>query len=117
MNNPLARMESYRDAIVAAGVRCVLDARDINPPSVLLRPPTLHYRFGRGCVGAEWRAWLYLPDAGQIDALRLAFPILETTVTALGGIGVAVTDAEPGDYQLPDGGTVPGFTISWTTSQ
>lgn len=109
----LARMEAYRDAITSKGVRCVLDGRDVNPPAVLIRPPTLTYRFGRGCVGATWAAWLYLPDAGQIDALRVGFPILEAVSDALASVYVGVTDAAPADFQTPDGATVPGFIVTW----
>jgi len=116
MADPLADMKRYRDAITAAGVRCVLDARDVNPPSVLIRPPTLSYRFGRGCVGSEWAAWLMLPDAGQLDALRVGFPILDTITDALAGAGVAVVDATPSDFQSADGGTVPGFILTWKNS-
>jgi hypothetical protein len=108
-------MERFRDAISAAGVRSVLDARDVNPPAVLIRPPTVAYRFGRGCIGATWAAWLFLPDAGQIDALRVGFPILETVYGALATVGVALLNAEPGDFTLPDGGTVPGFILTWNT--
>jgi hypothetical protein len=113
----IADMERYRDVITAADVRCVLDARDVNPPAVLIRPPSVSYRFGRGCVGASWTAWLYLPDAGQIDALRVGFPIVDAVHTALAHAGVAILSAEPGDFALPDGGTVPGFVITWNTSQ
>lgn len=113
----LGRMEAYRDAIVAAGVRCALDARDVNPPAVLIRPPTLAYRFGRGCVGASWTAWLYLPDAGQIDALRVGFPILETVSDALASVAVGMTEAAPADFQTADGATVPGFVLTWQSSK
>lgn len=112
----VGRMETYRDALTAANVRCVLDARDVNPPAVLIRPPTLAYRFGRGCVGATWAAWLFLPDAGQIDALRVGVPILDAATEALAGVGAVVTQAAPADFQTADGATVPGFILSWESS-
>ena len=115
MTDIIADAERYRDAIVNAGVRCVLDARSVNPPAVLIRPATLNYRFGRGCVGASWVAWLYLPDAGQFDALRVGLPILETVQSALASAGVAVLSATPADFQPPDGGLLPGFIINWNT--
>jgi len=106
-------MLAYRDALAAAGVRCALDARDVNPPAVLIRPPSVAYRFGRGCVAAQYTAWVYLPDAGQIDALRVGFPLLETIHATLADLGVAIVQAEPADFQTADGATVPGFTITW----
>ena len=117
MSDPLALMLRYQEALTAAGVRCALDARDVNPPSVLIRPPTLSYRYGRGCVGASWAAWVFLPDAGQLDALRVGFPLLDTIHAALADIGVAILQAEPADFQTPDGATVPGFALNWNSSQ
>lgn len=115
--DPLSRMKEFQDAISRAGVRCALDPRDINPPAVLIRPPSLDYRFGRGVIAGTWVAWLYLPDAGVLDALRNGFAILEDVYTALASVGVAVMNAVPGDFQTADGGIMPGFTINWTTSR
>lgn len=111
----LAQMERYQGAVNAAGVRCVLDARDVNPPALLIRPPTMNYRFGRGCISAEWSAWLFLPDAGQLDALKLGLPILETVHSALASVGVAVVSAIPADFQPPNGSISPGFTLAWNS--
>lgn len=112
----LAQMEAFRAAVESTGTRCVLDARDINPPALLIRPATLNYRFGRGCYRATWAAWLYLPDPGQLDALRIGLPILDTVNGALASVGVAVTSATPADFQYPDGGTLPGFILTWETT-
>lgn len=117
MTDILAQMEAYQSALTDANVRCALDARDVNPPAVLIRPPTMSYRFGRGCVSAEWAAWLFLPDSGQINSLRTGLPILETVHAALAGAGVAVLTASPADFQTADGGLVPGFIINWNTSR
>jgi len=116
-NDPLHAMKAYQDAISRAGVRCALDPRDMNPPSVLIRPPVLNYTFGRGRVGAEWTAWLYLPDAGVLEALKSGFDLLDKTRAALADVGVAVLRAAPADFQTPDGGIMPGFTLNWNTSQ
>lgn len=116
-NSILDQMERFRDAITESGTRCVLDGRDVNPPAVLIRPATINYRFGRGVVRASWAAWLYLPDAGQLDALRIGLPILDTVQTALASVGVAVLTAAPADFTTPDGATVPGFIVQWETTQ
>jgi len=110
----LALLQQAVDRLTAAGVRATLDPRDLNPPAVLIRPPTLHYRFGRGCVGLDWSARLYLPDPGTADALRLGLDQLEQAQAALGG---AVTTATPGDFTLMDGATVPGYTLTWSTHE
>lgn len=108
----LAQMEAYQAALVAAGVRTVMDGRDVNPPCVQLRPPGMTWRFGRGCIEASWEARLYLPDAGQLPALKTALPLLQQVQDALEGL---VVQATPADYQLADGATVPGYSLTWTT--
>jgi hypothetical protein len=108
----LAQMATYVAQLQAGGVRATLDPRDINPPAVLIRPPVLHYRFGRGCVAVDWTARLYLPDPGTLDALRIALPELDKIQAAL---GYAIAQAVPGDFTLLDGATVPGYTLTWTT--
>lgn len=107
-----AQMAAYVAQLEAAGVRATMDPRNLNPPAVLIRPPTLHYRFGRGCVGADWTARLYLPDAGTADALRLAMEQLELIQDALGYVAAS---AVPGDFTLLDGATVPGYALTWST--
>ncbi len=113
MTAPLDLLTGYLAALTAAGIRSTLDARDVNPPAVLLRPPTLHYRFGRGCVACDFTARLLLPDAGQKQALETALPLLQAIQDALPG--VPLLDAVPGDFGLADGSTVPGYTLTWTT--
>lgn len=117
MTDPIAQMESYRDALEAVGVRCALDPRDVNPPAVLIRPPVLNYRFGRGVIGSAWTAWLFIPDAGTLDALRIAFPILDKVQGAMATVGVAILTATPAEFQPADGGLVPGFVLNWNTTQ
>lgn len=108
----LAQAAAYIAQLEAAGVRATLDPRDLNPPAVLIRPPTLHFRFGRGCVGADWTARLYLPDPGTADALRLAMEQLALIQDALGIAGITAT---PADFTLLDGATVPGYSLTWST--
>lgn len=108
----LALMDSYVAQLTAGGVRATTDPRDLNPPAVLIRPPALHYRFGRGCIAADWTARLYLPDPGTREALELALTQLDAIQQAL---GFAVVTATPADFSLLDGATVPGYTLTWQT--
>lgn len=108
-----AQLAGYLAALQAAGIRAVDDPRDINPPALLVRAPTLHYRFGRGCVGADWTARLVLINSGYRQALETALPLLEAIQDALGGVVVTAT---PADWELPDGGgPTPGYQLQWTT--
>lgn len=110
---PTAQMDAYLAALQAAGVRATADARNINPPAVLLRAPVLHFRFGRGCQQADWTARLILPNSGTREALQLALPLIETIQTALQG---AIVTATPADWELPDGGgPTPGYQLTWSS--
>lgn len=111
--DPLARLDAYLEALRTAGIRAVVDGRDVNPPAVQLRAPTLRYRFGRGCTEADWTARLILPNTGQREALAAALPLLAAIQEALSG---AVVEATPADWDLPDGGgPAPGYELTWTT--
>lgn len=112
MNSPLEQVQEYRAALIAAGIRAVVDGRDVNPPAVQIRPPVLHYRFGRGCYAADWEAYVYLPDTGTEQVLKAALPLLDQVQTALKGV---VTTATPTDFALADGGTAAGYTLTWST--
>lgn len=109
---PLERLLDYREKLLAAGIRASIDGRDVNPPAVLIRPPTMFYRFGRGCYACDWEARVFLPDSGTEQALKAALPLLEQVQSALGGVVVTAT---PADFQLADGGTAPGYALTWTT--
>lgn len=111
--SPLDQLEAYLSQLRAAGIRATDDPRDINPPAVLLRPPVLQFRFGRGCIGAEWTARLVLINAGTRQALQEALPLIEQIQDALQG---AVITATPAEWDLPDGGgPTPGYQLTWAT--
>lgn len=111
--SPLQQLEQYLAALTAAGIRATDDPRDINPPALLLRPPVLSFRFGRGCVAADWTARLVLVNAGTRQALQEALPLIQQIQDALQG---AVVTATPADWELPDGGgPTPGYQLTWST--
>lgn len=110
MVNVKAAMQAVVDDLTAGGVRAVLDARDAHPPCVLVRPPTVHYRFNKGW-DADFEAWAMVLGGGQSDALSAVGELLEQAQAALGGRGVT---ASPDDAALADGGTAPMYRITWT---
>jgi hypothetical protein len=99
------------DQLTAAGVRAAIDARDLNPPCVQVRRPTLHYQFGRSIATADWELWLLVPDSGTSQALKAASELLTAVQTAIGFAGV---EATPDDAALPDGSTVPMYRLTWS---
>lgn len=97
--------------LTAADIRASVEAADLNPPCVQLRPPSLTYRFGKGWE-ASWEAWLLVPDSGQAQALRSLGELLSAVQEALGYRG---TTARPDSTLLPDGSNVPTYVLSFTT--
>lgn len=99
------------DRLKAGGVAATADGRDLNPPAVRVNPPQLAYRFGKGGWDATWTAVAAVPDTGHTDALRALGELLEAAQAALSYAGVS---ARPVDVNLEDGGTVPGYELTWT---
>lgn len=108
----LAQAQAYVAQLRAAGIRATLNPADINPPTVWVRAPRMRFRFGRGCIGADWEARLYLVDSGYEQAMKTAIPLISEIQDAL---NFAVVEAEPADFALVDGGTVPGYIFTWST--
>jgi hypothetical protein len=102
-------------AIVAeltlAGIRAVDDPRDANPPCVLVNPPEIEFRFGKGAWGATWEAWCIVPDAGRHQALRALSLLVSQAQAALGYRAVS---GRPDDTLMPDGSTLPMYVLTWT---
>jgi hypothetical protein len=106
-----AEAQALADQITAGGLRAVIDARDVNPPCALIRPPVLGYRFG-GCNRLTWTIYVLTPDAGTRGALTVLGDDVEKVQAALGYPAAEVT---PVDVALPDGGTVPGYSLTLIT--
>jgi hypothetical protein len=97
--------------LTRAGVRAVLDPRDVNPPCVLLMPPAVSYAFRHW--DATWTAYALATDAGPVPSLVQLSRLVADVQAALGG---AVTTGEPADVTLPDGaGQVPAYALTWTS--
>lgn len=85
-------MDSITGRLEAAGVRCVIDERDVNPPCVLIGPPTITYRFHKGSWVAAWALLAIVPDSGR----RVATDNLDALVTAVqAALGGTITTAVP----------------------
>lgn len=106
-----AAMQTVVDTLTAADVRATLDPVDAHPPCVLVRPPTMTYRFGKGNWDAAFEAWVMVPANGINASLKQLGDLLEDAQSALGYHGVTAT---PDDATLNDGGTVPMYRLSWT---
>jgi len=105
-----AATQAVVDELVAAGVRATRDGRDLNPPGVQVRPPTIHYRFGRDAT-ADWEAWAVVPDTGVGPSLTALSKLLDAVGKALGGRPV---QARPDNVTLADGGIAAAYVLTWS---
>jgi len=113
-----AGIAAVQDAVVAllaaAGIRAVVDTRDVNPPCVFVAPPALTFRFGRGGgFDAELTVQAIVGDTGG----RATTEALDEL---LGQVGAALnwqlTQAVPGQFPGADGArTLPCYTLTVTS--
>jgi hypothetical protein len=104
-------MQEVVDELDAAGIRATYDGRNMHPPCVLVRPPTMHFRYGKPSFDADFEAWCVVIGNGQGNSLPAVSELLTDVQNALGHRGVTAT---PDDAQLLDGGTVPMYRLTWT---
>lgn len=96
--------------LVDAGVPAVADLRDLNPPGVLVGPPS--FTPGARLSGSTltFTLWAVAPNAGRLAALDTLGPLLEQITAVL-----PCDTATPNDLLVPDGGDpLPGYTLTTT---
>lgn len=99
-------MDSYARALAiaadltAAGVRATADARNTNPPCVLVVPPHRDFDINYG-YSAEWHLWVLAPGEGTADTWRALDSMLDVLTARF-----PLESAEPGT-QPPVGGITP----------
>lgn len=91
------------DALRAAGVRASLDARDLNPPAVLVTLEGLeHERLDPAYGLTEWALWLTVPDTGTLPTLTAVSTLLDQVAAVFMLEGPTRTDRLP-HPDSPDG--------------
>lgn len=99
------------DKLTAAKIRAVQDLGDLNPPAVLIPPPQLTARFGKGWE-AQWEiaaAWL---DAGAKSTTKGLGELIEAIQAALGW---PITTGRPDTILQPQGAPIPVYRLAFTT--
>lgn len=104
------------EAIVArfesAGVPAVTDARNLNPPGVVVALPTLRPRFGKASCDVDATAYVVVVNAGHPGSLA---ELSEYVGRVLESGIYAFTRAEPYDLTLPGGGDAsPAYRLEWS---
>jgi hypothetical protein len=100
------------DTLTAAGIPATVDVRDLNPPAVLIPPPELVWRFGKGAV-CTWRIVAAAPNTGTGPAVGVLSDLVDRVQDALAG---AVTGGRPVDLTDPLGGApLPGYELTLET--
>jgi hypothetical protein len=98
--------------LTAAGIPATGDIRDLNPPGVLIPPPEVAWRYGRGAV-CTWRIVAVVPNTGAGPAVGELSTLVDTVQDALRG---AVTAGRPVDVTDPTAGTpMPGYELTLET--
>jgi len=106
-------MQDLADKLTAGGVRATIDARDLNPPAVLVAAPVFRWVFDSGRVSADWRVLAVVPSSGAGAELATLGALLDTIAGVLGGAPVTAT---PMSYPAPGGGDpLPAYALTWTS--
>lgn len=100
------------DDLKAAGIRAVLDERDVNPPCVLVTFDPVGGAFDR-LNGSGWGAVIWLrcisPANGRKAAWRVLGPLVEQVREVF-----PVRGWSPQDLLMPDGGDpLPAITLTY----
>jgi hypothetical protein len=99
-------------ALLNAGVRAVVDERDINPPCVYVPPPVITDRSMGGRWSAEWQTWAVVGDTGRASSLANLSELVAQVDAAL---ALTFVRGEPADLITPDSGRpLPGYRLYWT---
>jgi hypothetical protein len=104
-------MDLVVDKLNAAGIRATVDGRDANPPCILIRPPVMNFRFGKGYWDADMTAWALVGDSGMANSMSALGDLVTATQDALGYV---IVTARPDETTLADGSTVPTYVLTWT---
>lgn len=94
-----------------AAHRPALSTQDLNPPGVLILPPTAQYRFADGSYTAEWTAIAVVPNVGTREAVSALSALVAGVRAALDGQPVRATP-----YTLAVDGfsdPLPAYQITW----
>lgn len=105
-------MAPITDALVAVGIRCVVDLKVLNPPCAYLHPPELAFRFREGDFTARHRLLLVCSGSDRTASYANMSDLLVRSMQALGERGITAT---PAQVETSDLSTfLTAYELSWT---
>lgn len=108
----LDAMDPITDALTAAGIRCLVDIKVINPPCAFLHPPELAFRFREGDFTARHRLLLICSGSDRTASYRNMSALLLSAQQALGDRAVV---AVPDQVETSDLSTfLTAYSLTWT---
>lgn len=99
------------DKLTAAGIRATTDVTALNPPCVLVPPPTRRYDVGCGFT-IEWALEAIAPAVTGGD--RVTWAELDALIDAVAGV-VPLELARPRAYVPPGGSALPSYLLTFTS--
>ena len=93
-------------------IRATSDPRSINPPCVLLVPPTYNRDTFNG-VTAEFQALALVPGPGNLDAFAALDALVADVVTKVLPDTARIS---PIEYTPDNGPTYPAYQLEWQAS-
>ncbi len=108
MSSLIDTITDWETQLNAAGIRATCDPRSLNPPCVLLIPPTFAADVADGGTGV-FTAYVITPGPGNLDAYKA----LDTMTSAVADV-IPVLTIEPGSYAVDATVPLPAFVLTWT---
>ena len=107
MSQIITALEGYLADLKGASIRATMDPRSVNPPTVLLVPPTFDLTVN--CGGdAEFRALVLAPPPANLDAWR----VLDDLAAKVADV-IPIERIRPTQYGVDDTGALPALELSW----
>jgi hypothetical protein len=108
MSSLIDVLTGYLDKLTVEGVRATLDPRSVNPPCILLIPPSLALDVSCGGT-ATFTAYALTKGPGNADAWQSL-----DELTAKAYAVLPLESFEPGSYAVDNGTPLPAFVLTWT---
>lgn len=110
MSSIIDTLTDYTEALRGIGLRVTMDPRNVNPPCVLMVPPS--FTVDVVCGGtAAFTAYFLVPPPGNLDAWAKLDQMAADASEVL-----PIETLLPSQYEVDATGMLPAFEAAWTQS-